>query len=280
MSNAEIVVPKSDALKQLHERLGELVSQAQSIVVKDQMSYALAASIRTGFKSYLDAVKFQTGPGISEAKERLDRLKQEESIFLNPGKESLLQLDGKMFAFREEEKRQAKVEQDRKNAELRRQQEEKAEADRLEGIRIAAAEKKRKMAEIQHFLDTGKIGKREAARQLKAIGEHAQAAIEEAAAAHEEALKAPPPTVTVKPNIPTVAGAPRNQTYYTATVDNEQAIIDAFCQAIVDKDEPRARFLRRFLQANEAEIGKFARDTKSSEKATALLPGVVFSSRG
>ena len=280
MSNAEIVVPKEKAIEELNRRLTVLQDQARAIKVTDQPTYVQAAGIRTSFKAYIDAVKFQTRPEIVATKEKLDRLKQDESVLLSPAEAEVKALDDKIVSWREEEKRQARVEQDRKNAELARQAQEKADADRRESERIAAETQKRKMAEIKHLLDTGKIGKREAARQLKAAGLFAQAAIEEAAAAHEEAKNAPPPTVTVKPNVPTVAGAPKNQVYYSARLVSPEKLWVAFAAAIRSDNSERAAFLSRFFEVSESALAKYARETKDNERASEAVPGVEFTSRG
>jgi hypothetical protein len=86
-----------------------------------------------------------------------------------------------------------------------------------------------------------------------------------------------PPTVTVKPNITSVAGAPRAQVYYSSEVTDPQAIIRAYETA---KDPVRIAFLRRFIQVNEQKVGEFARETKDNKKAAELLPGVKFTSKG
>ena len=279
VSNAEIVVPKSEALKQLQERLGKLVNQAQSIVVKDQVSYALAAGVRTSFKSYLEAVKFQTGPEIAQTKERLERLKQEEAIFLNPGKDGLAQLETKMTEFREEEKRQAKAEQDRKNAELAREARERAVREREEAEKRVAENKAKAIAEINRLVKSGAMGKREAAKRLKAVGAAAEADLQDAAAAEEEAKNAPP-TVTVKPNVPAVAGAPKNQTFYYAELQDKNLIIAAYLLAVKQQNFERAAFLEKFLTIDEGELGRFARKTQDNEKAAEAVPGVRFWSKG
>ena len=277
----EIVLPKSEALEKLNSKLSILKAQADALVVKDQTTYINAASLLTSYKSFIEAVKQLTASDIAEAKERLERLKQEEAMILNPGKDGVALVNGKITSWREEEKRQAKVEEDRKNADLRRQQQEKADADRREAERIAAENKKRKIAEIQQFLKDGKIGKREAARQLKAAGAAAEAAVEDAAAAAEEAKNAPPPTATVKPNIPAVAGAPKNQTFFFGELlDSGAAIIREYSLAIHSNNAERVAFLRQFIEVSESAVGKFARKTQDDAKATSLVPGVRFWSRG
>ena len=278
MSSTEIALSKSQALAELNRKLEALAKAANDLVVKigDPGSYTAAAGLRTSLKAVEDAVKFQTGPRVAAAKEELERAKQEEATFLGPAKTILAIVDGKMTAYREEEKRQAKIEQDRKNAELRRQAQLKAEQDRIDAEKQATAFRKQQTDEINAKLKAGEIGKREAARLLKLAGAGEEAAKQEAAAREEEAKNAPP-QIEVRPAVPVVAGAPRNQTYYFAEVTDENAIVREFVNAT--KPERRG-FLRQFIQVNEAAVSKFARDIKDSAKAASLLPGVKFSSRG
>ena len=210
-------------------------------------------------------------------------------------------LDSKDAAYREEERRQAKVEEDRINAENARIAREKAEADRKESERVAAEQRKiaeaqaaeaRKLRERELEIQRreGEITKRELEKAKKLEAEiaakaKAMAAIEEekarelAAAAAREAI-ANPPTVTVKPNIPSVAGAAKNQTFYYAEMTNPAQIIAAYNQALIQSNLERQRFLQPFLMVNEQAVGKFARDTQDNAKATALVPGVRFWSKG
>ena len=69
----------------------------------------------------------------------------------------------------------------------------------------------------------------------------------------------------------------KSQVYYYGEVTDPQAIIRAYETA---KDPVRIAFLRRFIQVNEQEVGKFARDTKDPKKCAELLPGVKFTSKG
>ena len=99
--------------------------------------------------------------------------------------------------------------------------------------------------------------------------------------AEEQAIKsaADVATVRVVPSVPVIAGV-KNQTYYSADVIDKQAIIDRFALALLTKNNDQAVFLRKFIQVNEAEVSKFARETKDSDKVMSLLPGVRATSRG
>jgi hypothetical protein len=280
MMGSEIVVPKYQALEELNKKLAPLIEQAKAIQIKTPQDRITAAGVLTGLRAYTDAVKYQTGPEIAATKEKLAVLRQEQATLLEPAVNWMEILKDQDARYREEERRQAQVEQDRKNAELARQAREKAEADRLEAERLAHEERKRKITEINRYLADGKIGKREAARQLKAAGAAEEAAKQDAAAAEEEAKAAPPPTVTVKPNIPAVAGAPRAQVYFYGDVRDENAIIAAYNVALLGGNEERVVFLGRFLIVDRQAVAKFARDTKDNEKAAEQLPGVRFYSKG
>jgi hypothetical protein len=175
-----------------------------------------------------------------------------------------------------------------------------AEAQRLEAERVAAEQRKiaeaqaaearrlrEKELEIQRR--EGEITKKEVERQKRIAEEDAkrakaQAAAEEQAARELAARQAEEaarntPQVIVKPNIPTVAGV-KSQVYFFAEVTVSYAIINDFIEATRRGDTERMNFLRRFITVNEQEVGKFARDTKDNAKASSLLPGVKFTSRG
>jgi len=296
--STQIVVPKSQALDELNQKLAVLVEQAKSIEIKDAVTRIAAAGVRTGFKAYIEAVKLQTGGEIASTKEKLDRLKQDQTVLLAPAMLWIATLDDKDAAFRQEERRQAQIEEDLKNAQLRAETERRAAEERKERERIAAEERAERERIAEEELKerqraaaaaqkAGDIGKREAERLKKEAQAEAERELKRAAeaedkerelaasAAREAAANAP--TVKVKPNIASVAGAPKNQTFYYAEVTDPQAIIRAYETA---KDPVRIAFLRRFIQVNEQEVGRYIRELKDVAKATKELPGCKFSSRG
>lgn len=268
-----------DALATRKSALEILRERTAAIVVSSQQEYITAAQVLADLKAYVKDCKRKRDDEIEPLKNDLDRKKNEWATYIAPAETLVLEVSGKTDAYKQEEKRQAQVEQDRKNAELARQAREKADADRKESERQAAETKRKRVAEINGQLKRKEIGQREAARLLKLAGADEEAAKENAAAAAEEAKNAPPPMVSVKPNIPTVAGV-KNQTYYFGEIESPNTILLKYDTAILRGDVKRYIFLRQFLSVSETAVGKFARDTKDNDAATKQLPGVRFWSKG
>lgn len=259
--------------------LGLFRQRASQIVIRTAQDYITAAQVLADLKAYVKDCKRKRDDELEPLKSELDRKKNEWATFIAPAETLVLEVGQKTDAFKAEEKRQAQVEQDRKNAELARQARENADADRKESERQAAEATKARVAEINGQLKRGDIGKREAAQLLKAAGAAELAAIQAAEATAEEAKNAPPPQVAVRPNIPTVAGV-KNQTYWFSEPINPGALLIAYDKALRDGDKDRAAFLSRFVMVDEKEVGKFARATQDNAKAASLVPGFRFWSKG
>ena len=283
--------------QEVEKGLATLRQQAEAIVVTNQQDYIEAVQIKNAVNSYIKDVKAKLGPGIASAKDHLDFLKNEMAKYITPAEQIAQTVESKRIRWAEEEKRKAEAEERRINeerrieaervaAEERKERERVAAEERAERERVAEEERKERLRAAEAAKRAGDIGKREADRlkkEAEAEAERerqraAEAEKREKARAAEDAKKAAEnvQTVTVKPAVPVVAGA-KNQTFYFAEVTDPQAIIRAYETA---KDPVRIAFLRRFIQVNEQEVGKFARDTKDPKKCAELLPGVKFTSKG
>lgn len=256
-----------------------LATREKSIVVTDQQSYALAANFIIEANSYVKDVNAKLDPGINSAKDHLALLKNQKASYVDPVKQLIDAVKAKAEAWRAEEKRKDYAEALRIQEEKARKQREEAERERRAAEAEAAEKRRQAVAQINADLKAGLIGKREAAKRLKEAGAEEEAAKQTAAAVAEEQKNAPPPTVKVQASVPTVAGM-RNQTYYYAEVTDANAIIKEFVLAASTNNADRAAFLRQFITIDEAAISKFARDAKDNDKATRLVPGVRFWSRG
>ena len=259
--------------------LAELKHRTDALAVTDQESFVIARTIQKDWDGYIKQVGFELDPGIAKAKSTLDHLKDQKEKYVGPAKQYKELARQKADAWAAEEKRLARIEEDRKNAELRKQQEEKAEQERKDRAAQAIADRKERVKEIQAMLKRKEITKAYAARLLKEAGAEEEAKLAQAEADAEAAKNAPPPQVTVKPSIPTVAGT-KSQTFYFAEVYSPDSIIDHFLEAFKNGDMPRCLFLRQFISVNTQEVGVFARKMKDNEAATKQLPGVKFTSRG
>ena len=281
--------------------LATLKKEIDALQIVDQKSYIEGAQIEVALKTAIKRRKADKTTGIDSAKEHLQFLQNELKKDIAQAEQLLEAINKKRIAYTEEEKRKAKIEEDRENARLAEIAKQKAEADRIESERLAAenrkaqeAEAKRQEVERQQQIEeqrkAGEITKRaaeaaakkaaeERERQQKEAREAEAKERERAKAAAEEAKKAPPPTVRVVPNVPVVAGI-KNQTHFYAEVTDSSKILFAYDKAIREGASDRAAFLSRFVIVDEKEVGSFARDTKDNAKATAALPGVRFYSEG
>lgn len=260
----------------MQEHLKRVSERIAGLAVVDQQSYITAGQALNDAKAIVKEWEKQADAEIDPIKSNLDRARNKWKTYIEPGKTLIKALADRLNSWKEEERRQAKIEEDRKNAELARQQKIKAEEAEREGKRQAEERRKEDIREINQKLKNGAIGKREAARLLKLAGAEAEAAIANAEAQAEEIAKAPAPQVTVKPAIPTVAGV-KNQVYYYAQLEDADKIIADF---VTTKNPEQRAFLRQFIAINETALGKFAREIKDSEKATSLVPGVKFWQKG
>ena len=228
---------------------------------------------------FIKAVEGHFDPELSPLEERVKRLKNAMSSLISPAKMAKNALVDRQRAWMAEEKRKAEAEQRRRQEEIQRAQQEKADRERREADAQAAEAKRQAVAEIHREYERGAFGKRELAKRLKAAGAEEEAAKATAAAIAEETKNAPPPVVTVQPNIPKVAGI-KNQTFYYAEVTSEDELIEAFGQAIAVGNTERTAFLRQFITTADALIAKYARETKDDAKVMAQLPGVRAWSQG
>lgn len=258
--------------------LATLKQQAEAIVVNSQEDYIEAVQIKNAVNSYIKDVKAKLGPGIASAKDHLDFLKNEMAKYITPAEAIGLIVENKRLRWAEEEKRKAEAEQRRINEENRIKAQAAAEAERKERQRIAEEERKKAEKEAEAARKAGEIGKREAERLKK---EAAQTAARENARADFDAVQQAQNVqeVMVKPAVPVVAGA-KNQTYYFGEVVDSGSIIAEFIVAVEKGNFERMTFLAKFIMVDEAAVGRFARDTKDSLKANALLPGCRFWSKG
>lgn len=262
----------------IEQGLAALRADAEAIVIKDQHSYIAAAQIKNDANAYIEDVKAKLGPGIKSAKDHLNRLKNDMAMYVTPAEQIRDTVEAKRIAYSEEEKRRALIEQEREQEKLRAEARAKAAAEQRESDRLAKEQRVVREKELEAQRKAGEIGKREEARLAK------QAAEDEARAkalAAEQAKKtaADVKEVVVKANIPVVAGS-KNQTFYFSEVVNPAQIIAEYNAALLRSDLERQRFLSQFIMVNEQAVGQFARKTQDNAKATAMLPGVKFTSKG
>jgi hypothetical protein len=254
MNDTLAQLPKSVALEELNNRLRALKALVESIEVKDAQSFATSGAIKMDIGAFTKAVIFATGPEIEVAKEHLRRLQAEQKMLTAPAEAILSKLEEKRRAWANEERRKAEEEQRRINEERRIEAARKAEEERKEREKQAEIERKAREKEIEAQRKAGEIKAKEAERLRK---EAAAAQERERIRAAEDAKKAAESVqpVTVKPNIPTVAGT-KNQVYWKFRIVHPALIPITY--RIPD----------------EVAIGRMVRDTKDKAKAEAQCPGI------
>lgn len=270
-SNAAIVKD----VQHFQTALTALKTQADSIVVNDAATCLQAKTAQRNVRDYLKDVHAKLDPFVNLAKRTYDETRDERARWLTPGEAIDDALAAKVKAYERQEREAAQREQDRINTENARIKREKDEADRKAALEKAAADRKVRVAEINAQLRRKEITKREAAKLLKLAGADAEAAAQQAEADAEAAKNAPPPAVTVKPNIPAVAGVP-STVHYKAEVTDANLLINTFLQCARTLSMERLNYLRQFITVDEQAIGAEARKVKNSREMEARIPGVRF----
>jgi hypothetical protein len=274
MSTKAEIVKSSAALEALQSKLEQLKEKSE-IAVTDPQTSIQAAQVRIDFESYIRSVEDYFEPELAPAEETVKRVRLQMSTLLTPVKGWLASLKTRVQAYNAEEKRLAAMEKEREQEKLRAAAREKAQAEQREAERLAKEQREAREKELAEQRKAGEINKREEARLAK------QAAEEEAtqkALAADQAKKtaADVPIIDVKPNIPTGAGLYKNQTYYSAEITNTAVFFTAYDAS----NGERRAFLRRFIEVNQQEVGKYARSEKNNKKVEADIPGCTASSRG
>ena len=254
MASQTEIVKSSAALDALQKKLQILKDRADSLEVKDASGCVTAKTLKLDIQAYQKAVRFQTGPDIESAKERLRTLQAQEKMLLAPADSILETADTKRRNWENEERRKAEEEQRRINEENRIAAQKKADEERAEREKQAKIEREAREKEIAKQRAAGELKAREAEKQRK---EAAAAEERERARAAEDAKKAAEsaPQVTVKPNIPTVAGTQSRINYKFELVNP-------------------AGVSRAFLMPDEVAIGQKVRADKDPEKSMREIGGI------
>lgn len=252
MASTEIV--KSPAEQKFQSALAVFEQQAQSLVVKDAATCLEAKTAQRDVRTYMKQVHATLDPFVTDAKANLERARDRVNQWINPAEQIDATLARKVKDYETQERLAAEAEQRRINDERRKKAEEEAAAARKKAEEEAEAARKKAAAEAEAARKAGEIGKRESERLKKKAEEEAaqkKAEAEAQAKAAVEAVK----DVTVKANIPTVAGVPSRRNWRFKIVD-------------------ATKIPRSFLIPDEQRIGQAVRATKNKETIEALIPGI------
>jgi hypothetical protein len=259
----------------VQQEVSTLEVQAAHIKVTDKHSYIDACQFVLDGRARIKAVGRELDPGIAKAKDAvdmakasLDHLKNQKQKWVDLYAVPLELVEGKCAAFDAEEKRQARLEQDRINEKARLDAAAKAAEERRIADAKAETDRKARQKEIDAMRAAGELKARDTARLKKEADERAAV---ERKLNEEQAAKtaADVQTVTVQRATPVVSGIRRTENFY-AEMEDPGALIAAFISG------PAAQriFLHQFVIVNDKAVGKFARDTKDSQKVESLIPGV------
>lgn len=254
------------ALSELQDELQivpELKAKAEALKVTNAAEFAEAGALRADVRSRMKIPKFKLDPFEEVAKRVVDFLKGKRSDAAAQFAAVDQTITAKMDTHARNERLAAEAEQRKINEERRVAAEKEAAERRKEAEKQAEADRKAREKEIEAQRKAGEIKAAEAKRLQKEAEERAKR--EKEAAAREQAEAAQNvESVTVKPNLPTIAGSRRRVNYCFEIVD-ENALMDAFRENMS---------LRPFVMANEQNIGRTVRDMKDCDKAMKMLPGV------
>lgn len=296
MASQAITKPDTKQLdkqsSQLHQNVAQLVRDG--IKLGDKERFSAFGSMLTAIRAGKKAVGFVYDPIIASAKKHVDDIKQEKEKHLTPLAELESQLEKPMEEYLRLEREAKAAEQRRINEENQRQANLKAEAERVEReakaaearkVEEKAAEERRKAEakDAERARKAGEISKAEADKRKKEADEAAarskKQAEDEERVAKENAAKqaefdrANVQEVVLESTTPAVAGIKRRVNYY-AEVVKSASLLFAYDEAVRSQNRERAAFLSRFIQVDEQEVGKYARDTKDPKKVEETLPGV------
>lgn len=217
-------------LADLRVTLSAYEADAKTLVVTNPQEYAYAGELLKKVRDNRKQGAWVMQPLKAIAKTIADKFRTMELEHLNKCEQIESIIEPKMVAQKQREREAAQAEERRINEEAHRRAQEQAEEDRKAREKAIAASQK-----------AGEIGKREAAKQVKAAEEDAKLA----AAAVQE--------VKVEPNTPKIAGL-------------RQRVVWKYRITEVDL------IPREYMMPNEVKIGQAVRDKKTEGH---IIPGIV-----
>jgi len=230
------------------------------LVVRDANEYAAVAQRLIRIRALKKQIGYLLDPGIQSATAHLNELREGKARYVR----QIDELDATASRPAEDWKRR---EREAEQSEERRINEQR----RVEAARVAEEERKAAIAEAdrQRKIRLKEIEaadlKRGEANKLRKQAEEEAERKKQQAVTDAEAAKANVQDVTVKPNVPTVAGV-RAHVNWKFKMKDENKLMDAFREQRME--------LRPFVEANLVEIGRMVRETKDKTKAEARCPGI------
>lgn len=265
------------SMEELDQQLGELEAKAKLLPKRfeSKSDYDLAASLVAQKKSIVKLSVSTMTPYDELIKKVKTFVQTQKNIVANHGEQLSAIIEPAMVEWDEREKAAAAAEEKRKQAEkeaqLKRENEEKAKKD----AEAAAERKKERIDQIRADYKAGKITKRMSEKFLREAGATEEAEKMRIAAEKEEADKEAADKASklkVKSNTGAVAGIVR-RTNYTAECIDENLLLHRVVGEYISNGNKFGP-LRDFVMANNQKIGAKAREIEDDKKMEELYPFV------
>jgi len=268
------------SMEDLDTQMAELEVKAKALPKKfeTRTEYDQAASLVVQKKDLVKLATATVAPYEVLIKKVKTFVQTQNNIVANHGEVVTSLVEPAMVEWDEREKRAAAAEekrrQDAKEAQLKRENEEKAQKDAA----AAVERKKERVDQIRNDLRAGKITNRMAEKFLREAGAGEEAEKARIAAEKNEADAAAADAAAklkVKPKTSATAGLVR-RTNYAAECANEDMLLELFIAQYLANGSKFGP-LRDFIMANDQKIGEKAREIKDDDKMMQLYPFVTAS---
>lgn len=265
------------SMEELDQQLGELEAKAKLMPKRfeSKAEYDNAANLVAQKKSIVKLSISTMTPYDELIKKVKTFVQTQKNIIANHGEQLSMHIEPAMIEWDERETRAAAAEEKRqqemKEAQLKRENEEKAQKD------AEAAEERRKarIAHIRADYKAGKITKRMCEKFLKEAGADEEAEkmriIADKEDADKEAVEAAA-KLKVKPDTGPTAGIVRRTNYTAVCIDEDLLLHRVVGEYIANNSKFGP--LRDFVTANNQQIGAKAREIEDDKKMEQLYPFV------
>jgi hypothetical protein len=251
MATKEVIKPE---IKELEKSLAVIRGNASAVIVKSADDYAKAGAALVMIDNYTKDVKLKLEPFVVLARRNYEAARAEMQKYLNAAEEIRAKYSAPMTEFKRQERLAAEAEQRKINEQRQKEANERAAAERALAERLAEEKRKEEEKEIRQAVKGGELSKTEAEKMKKEAAARQEEANREAAEAAARIARNVE-QVTVRPNVPTVAGT-------RSRVNWKFKIVD------------RSKIPVCFMSPDEKLIGQMVRDYKDKARSEAFCPGI------
>jgi hypothetical protein len=237
----------------LQSKLEVAKAQAEALQVRNSEECAQGKLFLKGIRDVIKQIGFLKDPAIDSARKHLDFLREDKNQWIRLATDAGSIAEQKVNEYTRQERARSEAEARQINEQKRINAARIAEENRKAAIAQAEADRKKREKEIAEARKAGELKAADAKKLQKQAEEGAARAKEEAE--RQVAIDSQVESVTVKPNIPTVAGT-RSMVLW------KFRILDA------------NRLPRQYMQPNEVKIGAEVRFIKDKAAAEAKIPGI------